>query len=391
MLPTAAAGVSINLFAGQLSTGLGVRGDTPPAWGSPIRGSLGLVYMGLRSPCPLTCGPSASQSTRFKITSASDAFSSNMAPKTAKACSKCGGHHAAPRGKKCQHEADGGEGEETTSQQRILDTLTSIEQRLSSLETQPAQSESESDSETDNTESAAQLQRQLTKRLQSLGVRHGSDEDDDCEQRGTSRKKRAKSGRVKTSSDFIKVEVEWPHYHVYRGAARKPAAYDELNEVEFVQGYLATAMEATPATKDPMLLHLRGLMMDAAEFSFEGARNCHGIVLQHLEQGRLTWADTDKLVELRRTYAQRRPTEPETVNKSASSGRGQPGGQTPLSCLNYQDQGCSYSGDHQTSQGQYVKHACAHCLQVTGNTYRHPEQQCRRKQYGEVTSKNDEL
>ena len=85
-------------------------------------------------------------------------------------------------------------------------------------------------------------------------------------------------------------------------------------------------------------------MMDAVEFEFEGARNCQGIVLQHIEQGRLSWANTVKLVELRRTYAQRRFAPVESGSKNGT-------GQRPLFCLKFQDERCTYSGDHQTTRG----------------------------------------
>ena len=183
--------------------------------------------------------------------------------------------------------------------------------------------------------------------------------------RGTSKKgRRLKSGREKTASDFIKVEMEWPHYH-----DRKPAHYDDLAAVEFVHGYLTSVLEGNhnARTKDHMLRHLKDLMLDESEFSFEAARNCHGIVLQHLEQARLTWADKDRLQELRRKYAQRRLSEESKSNKSARDRD-----RTPLFCLKYQEQRCSYNEDHQTTRG-FVKHTCAYCLRVIGNTYRHPE------------------
>ena len=296
-------------------------------------------------------------------------------------------------------ENDAGE----TAEDRILAKLTAIEQRLSMLEEKAVEAETETEGEVEEDGSVAEnvaalrsdtkLQRQVTQRLRSLGIGYSSEDDDDedSDKKGTSTKgkQRAKSGRIKTASDFIKIEVEWSHYHVYRGSTRKPAAYDDLTAVEFVYGYLATVLEGnhSAATKDQMLHHLKGLMMDAAEFSFDGARNCHGIVLQHIEQGRLTWADRDKLSELRRNYAQRRPEE-DFAGGNKSRGR------TPLFCLKYQEEKCSYTGDHQTTRG-FVKHACAYCLRLTGNSYRHSEQQCRRKQGGghnvSSAAKNEEL
>ena len=234
---------------------------------------------------------------------------------SAKACNKCGGRHGSPRGKKCNFAAaDTAEAASNVDAiEIILARLTAMEQRLSALEagksTAPT---SDSDDEEEELPTAnnltclrwnATLQKQVHQRLKALGI-DDSDYDDEEEHKGMCRKKRAKSGRVKTASDFIKIEVEWPHYHVYRGGGgRKPAAYDELTVEEFVHGYLATVLEGklSSSVQQLMLQHLRYLMWDAAEFSFDAARSCHSIVLQHLEQRRLTWADQDKLQELHHT------------------------------------------------------------------------------------------
>lgn len=315
-----------------------------------------------------------------------------MAPKK---CTKCGGTHEPPRGQKCRltpvtESPNTATGESATD--LILAKLSSIEERLNTLEN-PAENAEDAEPEAGANPVAEtvadlrqnqDLQRLVEKRLRTLGVQPDSDSDsDEKEKKG---KKKGKSGRAKTASDFIKYAVEWPHFHVFRGADRKPAQYDDLTLAEFVFGYLAIVQEGklSPVTKHAMLQHLQGLMMDAAEYSFEGARNCHAIVLQQLEQGRVTWDDTERLLELRRTYAQRQPS-----NDQSGKSSGRDNGRGPLFCLKYQDGRCSHTGEHQTTRG-LVKHICAFCLRQTGSAYNHPEQQCKRKARTSGESKNDQ-
>ena len=163
---------------------------------------------------------------------------------SAKACNKCGGRHGPPRGRKCNvAAADTAEAASSVdATEVILAKLTAMEHRLSALEAGKSTTPSDSDDEEEELPTAenltslrrdATLQKQVHQRLKALGI-SDSDYDDEEEHKGMCPKKRAKSGRIKTASDFIKIEVEWLHYHVYRGADRKPAAYDELTAEEFI-------------------------------------------------------------------------------------------------------------------------------------------------------------
>lgn len=286
-----------------------------------------------------------------------------------------------------------------STEDRLLSKLESIEERLKSLEQKsPAQTAGNSFIESDESEEEeagpsetmadlrhnVTLQRRVQRRLRALGVQPDSDSEEETalqsDRKGNSKK--GKSGRAKTASDFIKVTIEWPHFHVFRGADRKPAQYDDLSMAEFVFGYLAIVQEGEhPSTvKRAMLLHLQGLMQDAAEYTFEGARNCHAIILQQLEQGRFTWTNTDKLLELRRTYAQRQTSD--SAHQATRTGKDR-----PLFCLKFQEGTCTYTGEHQTNRG-LVKHVCAYCLKQTGSSYNHPENLCRRKAKWNTGSKN---
>ena len=95
-------------------------------------------------------------------------------------------------------------------------------------ETARATSSTEQDDEDDKggaaaTHSAASLrgdaalQEAVTKRLQALGIADGEDSSGDEDGPKVSKTKWAKSGRKRTAADLVKVAVEWPHYHTYRG------------------------------------------------------------------------------------------------------------------------------------------------------------------------------
>ena len=120
-----------------------------------------------------------------------------------------------------------------------------------------------------------------------------------------------------------------------------------------------------------MLNHLHDLMSDVTEHSWDNVRNCHAIILQQMEQGRITWEDERRLRELRHTYAHAR-----------ARGSGEPSMQNlraPVFCNKFQDGECPYDHDHNTSRG-FVPHICAYCLKHTGFAYKHPWIACQRKQ-----------
>ena len=62
-------------------------------------------------------------------------------------------------------------------------------------------------------------------------------------------------------------------------------------------------------------------MEDAADFTFENAKACHAVVLTTMEADKLDWFDTAGLDRIRRSKAQRHPTQTKnvTVEKSSDS------------------------------------------------------------------------
>ena len=329
-----------------------------------------------------------------------------------KPCSSCHQHHDPPRGKKCQHKknndnsVDSAETALLSMTQTILDQLGNMDARIAALE-QSAQAEASKtdaatamspevdtvDLTTSKLRADLSIQQQVSARLKDLGLATDTD-DSDLETKGASasagktiksKRSKLKSGREKTVSDYAKLFVEWPHFHVFRGTERKPAKFDELSLQEFMFGCLNIILDGVDESdfvqQRAMLALLRDICSDAMEFSWENARNCYAIILQQMEQGRLTWSDTESLQQLRRTYAHKSaPASSHAFSKSSNSVSPAKGTCTsgPLYCYKFQEGTCSFSADHSTTRGS-VRHICAYCLKAVGAAYNHGEHECQRK------------
>ena len=222
------------------------------------------------------------------------------------------------------------------------------------------------------------LQEAVKLRLQALGVEDEdstADEDDDASRGAAARRKPQKSGRKPTAANRVKVPVEWPHYHTYRGPGKDMAAYDDLTVTELVHGFVTTLLAGRPDAGNQAipLRHLQHLMLDAADFGWEAARHAHGVVLQEMEAGRLTWNDEDAIGDIRSLYCQRFARFAPTVDTGAPTVT-----KGPLYCVSFQEGKCSHSTDHNTARGP-VRHICAYCLRVQGCALKHSESACHRK------------
>ena len=81
------------------------------------------------------------------------------------------------------------------------------------------------------------------------------------------------SGRDKLAAECVSVAVEWPHCHVFRGADRHPAKYDDLTILKFVAGYMkknSVVLANIADTKNDtlMLKYLSATLINRHGFSF---------------------------------------------------------------------------------------------------------------------------
>ena len=68
----------------------------------------------------------------------------------------------------------------------------------------------------------------------------------------------------------------------------------------FVNGYLSIIARLMVTIRNQMATHLEELMEDGEIFRWPVVRAYHAAWLQHLEQGRATWADEGIKLKLRR-------------------------------------------------------------------------------------------
>ena len=114
--------------------------------------------------------------------------------------------------------------------------------------------------------------------LQLLDEDSSSDSSNSEEQtkRKSKPKRSNKSGRNKTAEDAVAKEIDWPHYHVYRGSDRRAARYQDLSVEEFEFGYLSSVLYGSESdqTKQKMLSHLHELMRTHGKTSGTFTASC---------------------------------------------------------------------------------------------------------------------
>ncbi len=188
-----------------------------------------------------------------------------------------------------------------------------------------------------------------------------------------------KSGREKTVVDVIYHDIDWPHYFVQPKSNQKAPRYDDLSLEEFVYGYLRiVAMEQDGDVKAAMLSHLEELMLDARQYSWPKARAFHGLIVQEMERGALTWLDTEQI----QTHRHRRGYISSPVTRSQGN-YSKPASDNPPRyeiCNAYNSGSCPHEKPHDG-----LKHSCSYCFGKLKRLYKHPECECRRKD-----SKNDQ-
>jgi hypothetical protein len=130
-----------------------------------------------------------------------------------------------------------------------------------------------------------------------------------------------------------------------------------------------------------MLAQLRATMHDAQFHGYESARYAYGTILSLLEDGTVTWTDSQRIADERRfaliargpplheqpTTSQRSREVPGTnarggggVGRSAQRSGNIPNF-APRACVYYNQGVCAHRGDHQTG-GFLWKHVCRKCF-----------------------------
>ena len=127
-------------------------------------------------------------------------------------------------------------------------------------------------------------------------------------------------------------------------------------------------------------------MEDAKDFCWDAAWASHAVLLCRMEQGEVKgYIETDKLVRIRRANALRHvvtsPSEAQNYQKRSKTSR-------ILTWSYFNHCTCMHQKSLDT-KGIMYRHICSYCVQQTGKTYPHSEQNCRNKSNKKAVSKNE--
>ena len=116
------------------------------------------------------------------------------------------------------------------------------------------------------------------------------------------------------------------------GVQRQRVSYDQLSLTQWVQGFCKNILEErSHERREVMVACMRDLMEDATDFSWQGAKATHAVILCEMERGVLGWEDSDCIDRIRRAHAQKHMVD----NKSVWTRSSEPS-RKPWFCKGYQ-------------------------------------------------------
>ena len=250
----------------------------------------------------------------------------------------------------------------------LSDGVTSQTSSFGSRRSRQVESDDEDDGVTPTTaflKSSRGIQNAVDKRLQELAT---------LNEQGTFRSQRGGHDQI-----TVKHKVPWSPNHILAGASKSRVTYDSLSTFQWVSGFCAKIRdESNVVTKNSMLEYLSELMEDAQDFGWTSAKGAHAVLLCRMEEGKVNWANTEKIDRIRRAHAQK------VVNNSVKKPNSELSG---VPCKFFQNQKCPYKGDHHTS-GQWYRHICSFC-NTLGKRFPHALKDCRNSKKSNPDSKNE--
>ena len=121
-----------------------------------------------------------------------------------------------------------------------------------------------------------------------------------------------------------------------------------------------------------MVFYMGDLMEDSTDFSWQGAKAAHAVLLCEMERGKVDWGDQDQIDWISRAYTQKHvvPSKQNWVKSSETNRK-------PWFCKNFQFGICVFQKDHD-SYGRLHRHICAYCLSM-GKQLGHVGKDCTNK------------
>ena len=204
----------------------------------------------------------------------------------------------------------------------------------------------------------------------------------------SSKVKTVKSGRDRVGGDDTnRVYVPWPQEFVYVGPNRQRVKYDELSQAQFTTGLLKIIEEEKNIGIQVNMIKLCAhIHQSIVDYSFLPVRGAYAVCLSAIEDGRVTWDEYEKLLELHKQYLTKTDTRIPSSSVAHSSNNPSnlsDGVQTRL-CRNYNQGRCTLSHGHIHS-GVAYSHLCSFCMKQ-GNLFPHTEQACKKRAN---TNRND--
>ena len=121
-----------------------------------------------------------------------------------------------------------------------------------------------------------------------------------------SQKGKCKSQRGGSETAFVKNEIPWPQNYILGGSSKCRVSYDNLSISQWDSGFVTIIRDGKdPNVKQCMLDYLAEIMDDSHDFGWKTAKGAHAVLLCMMEEGRVTWQDTDKIDRIRRAHAQK--------------------------------------------------------------------------------------
>ena len=162
--------------------------------------------------------------------------------------------------------------------------------------------------------------------------------------------------------------MAWPHEAILGGTTRSRVSYDQLTMSQWVQGFCKNMLEEPDHNiRERMIQYMGELMEDATDFSWQGAKAAHAVLLCEFERGGTNWEDTARIDRIRRAHAQKHTNGARTWVKTDKL-------QKPWYCKQFQTGSCVHNRDHDIN-GKMHKHLCSFCI-TQGWYLGHPEKDC---------------
>ena len=164
-----------------------------------------------------------------------------------------------------------------------------------------------------------------------------------------------------------KAKIKWPQDLAFVGTQRRRPTYEQLNVTQWMLGYLRIWQEeSNPDIQNNMIHYLTELMQDACDYSWEGAKGAHSVLLHRMGDGIVDWSNLKEINKIRKRYAQ-------TNSNSTGQDKNKP--PKPVPCIQFNRGTCTRTADHEF-KGMLLKHICHFCYQNYQKFEGHSKKEC---------------